>query len=281
MESRHVFHTRHDFTPEFAWAAFQLLAEFGDEGLSPTDLHDISKATASPLSKRADLNKVLAGMEDVGLIERGREHVALSPTGKRIAASVGRYKEGFHTAVHCLYFWTWQWKRDTIATPSWSYREVCRQLLNAGPSGIEGDELVLRLVATARNHFDAEKISFSKASVTGVTMWLEAQPVPLIHKIGGRIYTQRSYAPTAASLSLNIAALCLKNSGEATLDPQNLRLLAECLLIPVEDLSAYIASHAQETKAFLFVPSTPNRLVLAEMEDPLIGWMAEAVKKLA
>ncbi len=40
----HTFHTRHDFTPEFGWAAFQLLAELGQEGTTPAGLETAARA---------------------------------------------------------------------------------------------------------------------------------------------------------------------------------------------------------------------------------------------
>src|SRR5262245_53473259 len=109
--ARHVFHTRHDFTPEFAWAAFQLLAGVGSAGIDTSGLYDIAKATASPLTKRTDLSKLLAAMDEVGLTERKREHVTLSAAGESLAKSLGCYREGFCVAVHCLYSWTWLWGR--------------------------------------------------------------------------------------------------------------------------------------------------------------------------
>ena len=74
----HVFHTKHDFTPELGWAAFQLLTEIGTDGIKPAALHVLAKAVASPLTKRSALNKLLAAMLEVGLVERTHEEVRLS-----------------------------------------------------------------------------------------------------------------------------------------------------------------------------------------------------------
>jgi hypothetical protein len=72
----HVFHTKHDFTPEFAWAAFQLLAELDQEKVTPVHLYEVAQLTASPLAKRADANKLLGALQEIGLIERPRGTVA-------------------------------------------------------------------------------------------------------------------------------------------------------------------------------------------------------------
>lgn len=279
MIARHVFHTRHDFTPEFAWAAFQLLAGIGPAGVAPSDLYNIAKATASPLTKRSDLSKLLAAMDEVGLTQRGREHVSLSAAGESLAGSLGRYREGFYVAVHCLYSWTWLWEGEAVASPSWSYREVCSQLLDAGTAGVGADELVLRVVSSAARAFQAEKISFSRSSVTGVTMWLEAQSPPLIQRRGPRIFTHNISGPMADPLRLHAAALCAYAGGEAPLDSRGVRLLAECFLMPADELIGHVVEFAQASKEFLLIPGTPNRLIFSESEDPFINWVVTSVKR--
>ena len=83
----HVFHTKHDFTPELGWAAFQLLTEIGTDGIKPAALHVLAKAVASLLTKRSALNKLLAAMLEVGLVERTHEEVRLSRAPDRVMVS--------------------------------------------------------------------------------------------------------------------------------------------------------------------------------------------------
>ena len=273
---RHVFHTRHDFTPEFAWAAFQLLAGIDRTGIDTSELYAIAKATASPLIKRSDLSKLFAAMEQIGLTERTHEQISLSVAGQNLAKGLGRYRMGFNVVVHCLYSWTWLWQTTGVATPSWSYREVCRQLLDGGAAGVEGDELVLRVVSNAARAFSADKISFSRSSVAGVTMWLEAQAPPLVQKIGSRIFTHNTSAPMADSLRLHLAALCSCTGGEASLNAQSLKLLAECFLISTDELIGHVIDFAQASSEFLLVPSIPYRLVFRKSDDPFINWMIKS-----
>ena len=69
----------------------------------------------------------------LGLIEKTREGIALSKAGKSLSKGIGCYEIGFHAAVHCLYAWKWIWDGDKkTASPSWSYREVLRQILYSG-----------------------------------------------------------------------------------------------------------------------------------------------------
>ncbi len=276
---RHVFHTRHDFTPEFAWAAFQLLDGIGSDDITISDLYDIANATVSPLTKRADLSKLLASMDEVGLTERKRDRVALSVAGKRLTKSLGRYKDGFYAAVHCLYSWAWLWNGGETATPSWSYREVCRQLLTAGATGVGADELVLRVVSSAAKAFRAEKVSFSRSSVSGVTTWLEAQAPPLIQRRGGRVFTHNIWGPMADPIRLHVAALCANEGGEATLDSRGTRLLAECFLMPADELVGHIVEFARGSKEFLLIPGAPPRLIFNKSEDPFINWMVASVRR--
>jgi len=272
---QHTFHTKHDFTPEFGWAAFQLLAEIGSDGVAPSKLQSLAEAIASPLTKRAGLNKLLSAMQDVGLISRCRESVCLSDAGKALAKGLGRYEEGFRSAVHCIYSWKWIWDRDTsVASPSWSYREVLRQILNAGVSGIEPDEIVLRVISAAEC-FNVDKVSFSRSSVSGVTMWLEAQSPPLIQKKGNRIFTQSFLLPLGSSIRLHLAALCAFNDNEAILDATNTQLLAECFLVPADELVGFINDFAQDSNEFLFISSVPNRIIFNGSDDSFIEWMVK------
>jgi hypothetical protein len=168
---QHVFHTKHDFTPELAWDAFQLLAQTGADGVSASQLQQIAQIAALPLAKRADLHKLLGSLQDLGLVERRHDGYALSAVGQLLWENGGRSEIGFRAAVHCLYSWKWLLDaKPDVATPSWSYRAVCREILNAGPSGVEQDDLVLRVVEAAEC-FRAEKVSFSRSSVHGVAMW--------------------------------------------------------------------------------------------------------------
>lgn len=272
----HVFHTKHDFTPELGWAAFQLLAEIGTGDIKPTDLHAIAKAVASPLTKRSTLHKLLAAMLEVGLVERTHEGVRLSCAGEALAAGIGRYETGFCIAVHCLYAWKWIWDGDvTTASPSWSYREVLRQLLAAGSAGIDADEIVLRVVSAAE-HFDAVKVSFSRSSVSGVTIWLASQALPLIEKQGQRFFLHNSSAPLADSVRLHVAALCALGGGEATLNDENRQLLAESFLIGADEWVGPVTDLMRDHGEFLFVPTVPNRVIFKGSEDPFIAWVVKS-----
>src|SRR5215831_14482326 len=144
MELEHTFHTRHDFTPQLGWAAFQLLAEFDREGTTQEGLEEAARTLASPMARRSDLRKLLRSMEELGLLSRSADRLCLSAAGWALAASAGRYEPGFCAGIHCLYAWNWLWaRRADLATPSWSYRQVCRAIRAAGVLGIEPDAIVL------------------------------------------------------------------------------------------------------------------------------------------
>ena len=278
---RHVFHTRHDFKPSLGWEAFQLLSDLPSDGIPASNLHTISKAVGSPLGRLSNLTKLLASMQDVGLIEKTREGIALSKAGRSLAKGIGSYETGFHTAVHCLYAWKWIWDGDKkTASPSWSYREVLRQILNSGSIGVDSDEIVLRLVSVAEEDFGKVKVSFSRASVSGVTVWLEGQVLPLVKKEGKRILCQNSSIPMADAIRLHLAALCSLGKGEIVLDNEKMRLLAESFLVQTDRLIGLLEDFTRDTDEFLFISSVPNRVVFNRSEDPFIEWIVKEASKL-
>ena len=273
---RHVFHTRHDFKPDLGWSAFQLLSESPSDGISPSGLHAISKAVGSPLSQISNLTKLLASMQDIGLTEKTQEGVVLSTAGKTLAKGLGWYEIGFRAAVHCLYAWKWIWNQNNeVASPSWSYREVLRQILNSGSVGIDSDEIVLRLVSVAEEQFDAMKVSFSRGSVSGVTMWLEGQALPVVKREGRRILRYGSSVPTAETIRLHLASLCSLDGGEAVLDDKGMQLLAESFLIQADGLIGPLKDFVRDSGEFLFISSVPNRVVFNGSEDPFIEWIVK------
>lgn len=277
----HVFHTRHDFKPNLGWEAFQLLSDVPPDGISASNLHTISKAVGSPLGRLSNLTKLLASMQDVGLIEKTREGIALSKAGRSLAKGIGSYETGFHAAVHCLYAWKWIWDGDKkTASPSWSYREVLRQILNSGSIGVDSDEIVLRLVSVAEEDFGKVKVSFSRASVSGVTAWLEDQILPLVRKEGKRILCQNSSIPMADAIRLHLASLCSLEKGEIVLDDEKMQLLAESFLIQTDKLIGLLENFARDTDEFLFISSVPNRVVFNGSEDPFIEWIVKEASEL-
>ena len=273
----HVFHTKHDFTPQLAWSAFQLLAEIDSNGISATNLHNIAKVVGSPLTERSNLSKLLGSMQDVGLTEKTQDGVVLSKGGRALAKGLGAYEVGFRTAIHCLYTWKWIWEGNLqIASPSWSYRQVLKQILSSGSAGIDPDEIVLQLVFAAEEQFKAAKVSFSRSSVSGITMWLESQALPLIKKEGNRIRCQNASTPMVDSMRVHLAALCSPNSGEVVLDNKNMQLLAESILTETDELANSIEAFMCDSDEFLLVSAVPNRVIFKGTKDPFIEWIVKS-----
>ena len=272
----HTFHTRHDFTPKLGWAAFQLVHEIGHAGAESAALEDAARAANSPLAQRSDLTKVLASLEDLGLLARDGKAVALSDLGQALATGIGAYETGFRAAIHCLYAWQWLWEGDQDhASPSWSYREVCRQLLSGPPAGIVSDDLVLRVVEAA-SVFNTQRVSFSRSSVSGVVNWLMAQTPPLVEQVGRNVARLRGQAPSPTSLRLNLAAVCALEGGRVSLDGDAFHLLAESLLIPPDELWLPVVEYARDSAEFSFIPGGRGRVVFNRGEDAFVRWVSNA-----
>ncbi len=267
----HVFHTKHDFRPELAWSAFQILAGVQSDGISAQQLRDSAHLFASPLRKRADLSKIVSGMADVGLVDqRSNNKVSLSRLGKSLSDGMGRYQNGFLRAVHCLYSWRWIWEgKADLATPSWSYREVCRQLLKSGNQGMTADDAVLRVVSAA-GRFNADRVSFSRLSVGGVTMWLAAQVPSLVLSKAGRLSYPASNELPHTQVQVHLASLCRLSGGQCALNSQNLQLLAECLLVPPDRALGLTIDFVRESSDFILIPGRPARAIFQESDDPFL-----------
>jgi hypothetical protein len=275
----HTFHTRHDFTSELGWAAFQLVHELGRAGFPEGGLEEAARATTSPLARRLDLTKILASLEDLGIIGRTGKAIVLTGLGQALAASGGAYETGFCAAIHCLYFWQWLWAGEReYASPSWSYREVCSQLLASPPSGISADELVLRVVEAA-DRFHAERVSFSRSSVSGVTNWLSAQTPSLVELHGGNVARVRGQAPGASALRLNLAAVCALGGGRAALEGDSMKYLAESLLVPADEVWLSVVEYARDSGEFCFVPGGRGAVVFERSDDAFIRWLAGVAAK--
>jgi hypothetical protein len=270
----HVFHTKHDFTPELGWAAFQLLSTLGRVDLSAGELATAASASASPLARRSDLRKILASLQELGLVERDAKDARLSAAGRALAEGPGAYEAGFRAAIHCVYCWKWLWDGNARqASPSWSYRQVCRSLLASSAAGVTSDDLVLQVVEAAEP-FEAERVSFSRSSVNGVLSWLKAQAPPLVSTKGHRICRLPQQAPTPTALRLHLAALCGLRGGKAALDAANLELLAEGLLIPAEELWLPVVEFAREAREFLFAPGGRGTVIYQGSTVAFVEWAA-------
>jgi hypothetical protein len=269
----HAFHTRHDFTPELGWAAFQLLAEIGDAGTTVEGLEAAARTLASPMARRSDLRKLLRSMDELGLLRRSSGKLTLSTTGRALASSAGRYEPGFFAGIHCLYIWGWQWGgRSEVATPSWSYRQVCREIRTAGPLGIEPDAIVLK-VAAAGERFGADRVSFSRSSVNGVAAWLKALSPPLIGQTSGRLHALPQPQPGLTSVRFHAAALCALHGGRADVSGENAELLADALVLPAQELRSVLEESLARSEEFHLFGAGVKSIAYRGSSDLFLNWI--------
>jgi hypothetical protein len=268
-----VFHTKHDFTPELGWAAFQLIGGLGRVDVSRGDLEQAARAATSPRARRSDTAKILGALQELDLIERDGKQVTLSECGRALLSGVGSFEAGFRAAVHCVYAWKWLWDGEPdLASPSWSYRAVCRAILGSPVSGVTADDLVLQVLSGAER-FATDKVSFSRSSVSGVTGWLKAQSPPLISAHEQRISRVPGQAPSATALRLHLAALSAINESRVLLDPDNVSLLSEALLLPADELWLPVVEFARESAEFAFIPGGRGTVVFQHSDDTFVAWV--------
>jgi hypothetical protein len=268
----HTFHTRHDFTPELGWAAFQLLAEIED-GTTVEGLEAAARMLASPMARRSDLRKLLRSMDELGLLSRSADTISLSAAGRALTDSAGRYEPGFFAGVHCLYAWGWQWGgRSEVATPSWSYLQVCREIRAAGPLGIEPDAIVLKVTA-AGERFGADRVSFSRSSVNGVTAWLKAHSPPLIGQAAGRVHALPRPQPGPTSVRFHAAALCALRGGQTDLGRESAELLADALVLPTQELRSVLEESLGGSDEFHLFGSGMKGIAYRGSPDPFLEWI--------
>lgn len=268
----HTFHTRHDFTPELGWAAFQLLAELGPEGTTLDGLEEAARQLASPLARRADLRKLLRSLVQLGLVHSAAARLSLSVAGRALADTAGRYEAGFNAAVHCLYAWRWLWDGNkSLATPSWSYQRVCQEIRSAGTLGIEPDAIVLK-VATTAEQFGAERVSFSRSSVNGVAGWLKAQVPPLVSDAGSKLAMVARPRPGLTVVRFQIAALCGMHKGDVSITATALEHLANALVVPPQELNWILRDFSEACDEFSVV-GNGKRIIYRGSSDSFLEWI--------
>jgi hypothetical protein len=271
--TEHTFHTRHDFTPALGWAGFQLLAEIGANGRTVEGLEQIARTLGSPMARRSDPRKLLRSMEELGLLVWSGDELSLSAAGRALADSAGRYELGFCAGIRCLYAWNWVWsRRADVATPSWSYRQVCREIRTAGSVGIDADALVLKVVA-AGERFGAERVSYSRSSVNGVTAWLKVHAPPLIGQVGPRFHTLPHPRPGPTSIRFHAAALCGLHGGTADVQGENADFLADSLILPAQELRLVLEEALGDSEEFHLVGGSTPYLAYRGSADPFLEWI--------
>ena len=195
------FHIRHDFTPLLAREMLLLLLAAPtinkDEILARARVHDLQ------LGQRQSADKLLATLRDLGFVEhsdkRAQSAVHLTPLGVRVAAISLKDPLLFAELVHLRYFFLWPLRNGTDHF-SWAYRTVCNTLWEAAPTPLDSGRLVATVLTTAEEEFASTTVSFSTASVLGITNWLRQLSPPCID--GGLFRRRPISSPEAFTLTL-------------------------------------------------------------------------------
>jgi hypothetical protein len=124
--------------------------------------------------------------------------------------------------------------------------------------------------------FNAQRVSFSRSSVSGVVSWLMAQTPALVEQVGRNVARLRGQAPSPTSLRLNLAAVCAIEGGRVSLDGDAFNLLAESVLIPPDELWLQVVEYARDSAEFSLITGGRGTVVFNRGEDAFVRWVSNA-----
>lgn len=188
------FHVRHDFQPALVRELFRIISGFPN-GLSQDDIKQNAGSRAYLLGRRKDYSKLLRSLYELELIDEYSSSVRFNSTGKVISALSTIYPHLFAEIIHFLYIT--HWEKNKNLRFSWSYNQVCDWLWQSAPSSLDNDSLVNLVSLNAKQEYDIQGISFSRASVSGILNWLmELKPACIMKgDDNDLVFSPRTHCP--------------------------------------------------------------------------------------
>lgn len=193
------FHVRHSAKPETIKEFLLLLADHDNATLE--DLitlgamrgYTIGTTAKSPQSIKENPAQVA---RDLGLVEI--EHYALTEVGKNVVSLLSKKPEIADEFLHFLHYTLWSDQHPEKDCFSWTYRNLCNLLWDAGMLQVDRVQLADQLANLARTQFQIEGIALSERSAEAVLKWLNELDPPLIteQKIGKqkiKVFSRRAF----------------------------------------------------------------------------------------
>ncbi len=256
----HRFHTRHDFTPELGWETFRLLSLF-DEPTSTAGLKALADQLGSPLRHRKGVEKILASLSDVLLVQKQEDRYCLTSLGEKFSSLDTGWSSVFKAAVHSLYYWLWD-DKYIVANPSWSYKEVCRFIREKGIHGVTADEIVIYVTLSAKKRFNCRSVSFSRSSVAGVTGWLMALDPPLVISQNGRLRINPLVSPSADTVDYALAGASSYFGNPIVLHPLVLDLIGVSLLMSGDQVLEMFGANQANKASVTWLGGDPPAILI-------------------
>lgn len=185
------FHVRHDLRPDFTFELLTLLHALpvGQDDLS---LQDAAEMQGYSLRQRTDYGKMLRSLEELDLVERGRQGIVLTERGSVVAQVMLFQRDLLAELVHVMYYTSY--RHQGHKRFSWSYQTLCDWLWDSSPCEIQRDRLVNVVSRAAQKQFGEVGISFSTQSVSGILHWVNAlNPACVINN--GTLFRLRNFCP--------------------------------------------------------------------------------------
>lgn len=187
------FHVRHDLQPALTAELLRLLL-VAPVGRTEPELHEMAVELGYKLRARSDYRKLLQSLTELDIITTEHRTFTLTQMGRTIANLVSYQYELLPEFIHFLYYTAFDYSAQKRF--SWSYRVICQTLWQGSPYNIIPDRLVNIVTQAAVHEFDAEAISFSSQSVSGVLNWLLAMTPPcMIRRDKTLTFERRIYCP--------------------------------------------------------------------------------------
>jgi hypothetical protein len=239
------------------------------------DILYIAEAIGSPLRRRRNVDKILASLCDVGLLARNSRAYRTTAWAKALRRGAGQWESSFNAAVHALYAWGWD-ENCGIATPCWSYREVCQVIRDSGVLGISIDEIVLKVVDRAQTQFGVSTVSFSRSSVAGILGWIEAQSPPLIERQNGRVCPSPGPMRSADTIDSVLSAAAHRIGNPLRLEPGLLDRVAATLLLPQDAAFEAVRQRAADEQSVVWIDGVPPAILISASADPFLVSLADS-----
>lgn len=173
MNTRKKFHVDHDVRPAHVTAILRQLSPFVGEVRGQL-LNDLAanehKINPHYLFWNLKIMRVLRLTD----MDEKSEAWRLTPRGVYLRVLAEWNLPAFNDMMHYLYYASWNFGDQEMATFSWTYQTVCNLLWERRPAVIDGKALAAEVRDLAQQQFNLDSVSITDYAIDGVYNWLRS-----------------------------------------------------------------------------------------------------------